>query len=109
MFRRGKEEEELWPTPSSVGCIGKGEGERGNRKGRGNQVVEAKLGSQDNSEKAATSLPGASGDLEKNKREKKEVVRPKTLKKANIELLLTQSPTWAMYDRDGLLASSPTR
>lgn len=62
MFRRGKEGEELWPTPTSVGCIGKGEGERGNRKGRGSQVAEAKLGSQDNSEKADTSLPGASGD-----------------------------------------------
>lgn len=35
------------------------------------QVGEAKLGSQDNSEKAATSLPGAYGDLEKDKREKK--------------------------------------
>ena len=41
------------------------------RKGRGSQVGEAKLGSQDKSEEAATSLPGASGDLEKDEKEKK--------------------------------------
>ena len=67
----GEGREELWPTPSSVGCIGKEEGERGYWKGRGSQVGEAKLGSQDKSEEAATSLPGASGDLEKDEKEKK--------------------------------------
>jgi len=36
-------------------------------------------------------------------------VRSKTLKKINIELLPTQSPTWAMWCRGGLLASSPTQ
>lgn len=38
-------------------------------------------------ERPPASFPGASGDLEKNQREKKEVARPKMVKKANTELL----------------------
>ena len=49
-------------------------------------------------------------ESKKMRRRKKEVVRPKTLKRANIVLLPTQSPTWALcYRDDGLLASSPTQ
>lgn len=107
MSGRRKEGEEVRPTPSSVGCIGKGEGEEGNGKGRGSQLVGAKLGSQDNSGKAACFSSRHLWRSRNNKREKKEVARPKRVKKATMELPSPQSPTCTTWYRDGVLPSSP--
>lgn len=70
-----------------------GRGEQGNGKERGSQLRGAKLGSQDNSGKAAYFSSRHVWRSRKNKREKKAVVRPKMVTKANTEFLSTQSPT----------------
>lgn len=51
--RGGKGRKELCAAHSSVGCVGKGEGEWGEELGRGSQVGEAKLRSEDISGRAA--------------------------------------------------------
>lgn len=71
MSRRRKEGEEVWPTSSSVGNMGKGEEAWGKGKGRGSQVGGAKLRSQDNSGKTAYFSSRSLWRSRKNKREKK--------------------------------------
>lgn len=107
MSRRRKEGEEVWPPPSSAGYIGGGEREQGDGKARESQFGGAKLGSQDNSGKASYFSSRHFWRSRSNKRERKEVVRPKMVRKANTELLPTQCPTCTAWYRDGLLASSP--
>lgn len=92
---------------NSVGYMGKGDGEQGNRKGEGSQVVGAKTKSQDNSGKSAYFSSRSFGRSRKYKRGGgEEVVKPKMVKKAKIELPSTRAPLGPCIT-DGLLASSP--
>lgn len=81
MSRRRKEGGEVWPTPSSAGYIGKGEGKEGGEKERGSQLEGATLGSQDNSRKAAYFSSRHLWISRNKKKEKKEVVKLKMVNK----------------------------
>lgn len=75
-------------------------------KGGGASLGVAKLGSQDNSGKATYFSSRRLWRSRKNKKEKKEAVRPKIAKTANPEPLNPEPPHAPWY-RDGLLASRP--
>lgn len=99
----GRRKEGVWPTPSSVGCTGKGAG-RGLGKGGGASFSGAKLGSQDNSGKAAYFSSRPSGDLEKIRGDRGGC-EASVGEEGHYTAPVNPEPTCVTRQRDGLLGS----